>query len=107
MSHGVRTPLNGVLGMAPALTTDPWTQAQKERVTIIRRSGESLLAVLNDLLDLSKIEASALELEATEFDLEHLVRGLVAIYRPAAEKKGLTFEFEAAEPAKGRYIGDS
>jgi signal transduction histidine kinase/CheY-like chemotaxis protein len=107
MSHELRTPLNGVLGMAQALTTDPLTQLQKERVTIIRRSGESLLAVLNDLLDLSKIEASALELEAAEFDLEHLVRGLVAIYRPAAEKKGLSFEFEVAEAAKGRYIGDS
>ena len=107
MSHELRTPLNGVLGMAQALTTDQLTQVQRERVSIIRRSSESLLAVLNDLVDLSKIEASALELELTEFDLEHLVRGVVAAYRPLAEKKRLTFAFAVTEAACGRYLGDS
>jgi two-component system, sensor histidine kinase len=107
MSHELRTPLNGVLGMAQALTTERLTQVQHERVKIIRRSSESLLAVLNDLLDLSKIEASTLELEIAEFDLEHLVRGVVAAYRPLAEKKGLTFAFHVEEAASGRYDGDS
>jgi signal transduction histidine kinase/AmiR/NasT family two-component response regulator len=107
MSHELRTPLNGVLGMAQALTTERLTSAQHERVKIIRRSSESLLAVLNDLLDLSKIEACALELEITEFDLEHLVRGIVAAYRPLAHKKGLSFAFEIDETARGRYLGDS
>ena len=77
MSHELRTPLNGVLGMAQALTGDRLTRVQQERVSIIRRSSESLLSVLNDLLDLSRIEASALELEVVEFDLEDLVRGAV------------------------------
>ncbi len=107
MSHELRTPLNGVLGMTQALTTEKLTAGQHERVRIIRRSSESLLAVLNDLLDLSKIEASALELEIAEFDLEHLVRSVVAAYRPLAEKKGLTFDFEVSEAARGRYDGDS
>jgi two-component system, sensor histidine kinase len=107
MSHELRTPLNGVLGMAQALTTERLTQAQRERVTIIRRSSESLLAVLNDLLDLSKIEACTLELEVAEFDLEHLVRGVVAAYRPLADKKGLSFNFDIDERARGRYDGDS
>jgi signal transduction histidine kinase/ActR/RegA family two-component response regulator len=107
MSHELRTPLNGVLGMAQVLTTEQLTPAQHERVKIIRRSSESLLAVLNDLLDLSKIEACALELEVAEFDLEHLVRGIVAAYQPLADKKGLSFSFEIEEPAKGRYEGDS
>jgi len=107
MSHELRTPLNGVLGMAQALTTERLTQVQHERVKIIRRSSESLLAVLNDLLDLSKIEASTLELEVAEFDLEHLVRGVVAAYQPLAEKKGLTFAFQVEESALGRYDGDS
>lgn len=107
MSHELRTPLNGVLGMAQALTMEQLTQLQQERVKIIRRSSESLLAVLNDLLDLSKIEASALELEIVEFDLEHLVRGVVAAYQPLAEKKGLSFTFEITEAARGRYDGDS
>ncbi len=107
MSHELRTPLNGVLGMAQALTADHLTTTQRERVAIIRRSSESLLAVLNDLVDLSKIEASALELEVGEFDLEHLVRGVVAAYRPLAEKKGLAFDFEVTAAASGRYLGDS
>src|SRR6185503_16586678 len=107
MSHELRTPLNGVLGMAQALTTERLTQVQHERVRIIRRSSESLLAVLNDLLDLSKIEASELELEIAEFDLEHLVRGVVAAYRPLADKKGLAFNFEISEAVRGRYSGDS
>jgi signal transduction histidine kinase/CheY-like chemotaxis protein len=107
MSHELRTPLNGVLGMAQALTTERLTATQQERVRIIRRSSESLLAVLNDLLDLSKIEASALELEVAEFDLEHLVRGVVAAYQPLADKKGLSFAFRIDEAARGRYLGDS
>jgi len=107
MSHELRTPLNGVLGMAQALTNERLTDLQRERVKVIRRSSESLLAVLNDLLDLSKIEACALELEVVEFDLEHLVRGIVAAYRPLADKKGLSFAFEIGESARGRYMGDS
>src|SRR5262249_26296665 len=107
MSHELRTPLNGVLGMAQALTNERLTHTQQERVTIIRRSSESLLAVLNDLLDLSKIETSGLELEIGEFDLAHLVAGVVAAYEPLALKKGLGFAFEIAEGARGAYLGDS
>jgi signal transduction histidine kinase/CheY-like chemotaxis protein len=107
MSHELRTPLNGVLGMAQALTNDRLTDIQRERVKIISRSGESLLAVLNDLLDLSKIEASTLELEIVEFDLEHLVRGVVAAFRGEAHKKGLTFDFTIGDAAVGAYEGDA
>jgi signal transduction histidine kinase/ActR/RegA family two-component response regulator len=107
MSHELRTPLNGVLGMAQALTNDRLTDIQRERVKIISRSGESLLAVLNDLLDLSKIEASTLELEIVEFDLEHLVRGVVAAFRGEAHKKGLTFDFMIEDTAAGAYHGDA
>jgi signal transduction histidine kinase/ActR/RegA family two-component response regulator len=107
MSHELRTPLNGVLGMVQALTTERLTTAQRERVKVIRRSSESLLAVLNDLLDLSKIEASALELELAAFDLEHLVRGVVAAYQPLADKKGVAFNFDIDADACGRYEGDS
>jgi signal transduction histidine kinase/CheY-like chemotaxis protein len=107
MSHELRTPLNGVLGMAQALTSERLSPTQQERVKIIRRSSESLLAVLNDLLDLSKIESSVLELEMVEFDLEHLVRGVAAAYRVQAERKGLTFDFDISSEAAGRYLGDS
>jgi signal transduction histidine kinase/CheY-like chemotaxis protein len=107
MSHELRTPLNGVLGMTQALSSEALTGPQRECVAVIRRSSESLLAVLNDLLDLSKIEAGALELEVAEFELEHLVRGVAAAYRPLAAKKGLRFEFDVTHAAHGRYLGDS
>ena len=107
MSHELRTPLNGVLGMAQALTSDRLTATQHERVSIIRRSSESLLAVLNDLLDLSKIETSSMELETVEFDLEQLVRGVAAAYESQAVKKQLAFVCEVADAARGRYLGDS
>jgi signal transduction histidine kinase/AmiR/NasT family two-component response regulator len=107
MSHELRTPLNGVLGMAQALTSDRLTPTQRERVKIIQRSSENLLAVLNDLLDLSKIETGGLQLEIVEFDLEHMVRGVACAYRPQAKKKGLGFDFEVSEDARGRYLGDS
>ena len=107
MSHELRTPLNGVLGMAQALRNDRLTPVQQQRVNVIRRSGESLLTVLNDLLDLSKVEAGALELEVAEFDLEHLARGVAAAYQPMAEQKGLTFALEIAPAARGAYLGDA
>jgi two-component system, sensor histidine kinase len=107
MSHELRTPLNGVLGMAHALASEDLTRTQRERVSIIRRSSETLLSVLNDLLDLSKIEAGALDLEISRFDLEHLVRGVAAAYQPLAAKKGLSFEFDVDAAACGAYLGDS
>ncbi len=107
MSHELRTPLNGVLGMAQALAHEPITPGQRERVKIIRRSGETLLAVLNDLLDLSKVEAGELELETVEFDLDHLVRGVAAVYHPMADKKGFDFDCQVDPAASGRYLGDS
>jgi signal transduction histidine kinase/CheY-like chemotaxis protein len=107
MSHEIRTPLNGVLGMAQAMTSEELSAVQRERLRIIRRSGESLLSVLNDLLDLSKIEASALELELADFDLEDLVRGVAAAFQPGANKKGVAFDLEIAPASPGRYRGDS
>jgi two-component system, sensor histidine kinase len=106
MSHEIRTPLNGVLGMAQAMTADELNDAQRSRLKVIRRSGETLLAVLDDVLDLSKIEASRLELEIVEFDMGHMVRGVAAAYAPLAERKGVSFELEIDEPATGAYRGD-
>jgi signal transduction histidine kinase/CheY-like chemotaxis protein len=107
MSHELRTPLNGILGMAQVLAAEPLSTEQKDRVKVIRRSGETLLAVVNDLLDLSNVEAGAFSLEMGEFDLEHLVRGIAAAYRPRAEKQGLTFDFEIGAAACGLYRGDA
>ncbi|MBI1197050.1 MAG: response regulator [Phenylobacterium sp.] len=105
MSHEIRTPLNGVLGMAQAMAADGLSAVQRERLTVIHQSGESLLAILNDVLDLSKIEAGRLELESIEFDLGEVARGAHSAFTALANKKGLSFALDV-EPARGRYRGD-
>lgn len=73
-SHEIRTPLNGVLGMAQAMEHDALSRVQRGRVGVIRQSGQALLDILNDILDLAKIEAGKLELESAPFDLEAVTR---------------------------------
>lgn len=105
MSHEIRTPLNGVLGMAQAMLQDDLAPVQRERLNVIRQSGESLLAILNDVLDLSKIEAGKLALDVAAFDLGELVRGAQATFTALANKKGLSFSLDI-ERAAGMYVGD-
>lgn len=106
MSHEIRTPLNGVLGMAQAMAAEALSEPQRERLAVIQGSGEALLAILNDVLDLSKIEAGRLELEPAEFDLAALVLGASSAFTAIAEGKGLDFVIDV-EAARGRYLGDS
>ena len=106
MSHEIRTPLNGVLGMAQAMAVDELSCGQRERLDVIRQSGEMLLAILNDILDLSKIEAGMLELEETDFDLEPLIVSALQTFRPIAQSKGLALSLEVEAEAKGVYRGD-
>ena len=105
MSHEIRTPLNGVLGMAQVMAMDALSEAQRERLQVVRASGEALLAVLNDLLDLSKIEAGKLTLESIDFDLGEVVRGACQTFAAAAEAKSLAFAIDIAA-AEGTYRGD-
>jgi PAS domain S-box-containing protein len=107
ISHEIRTPLNGVLGMAQALQAEELSPPQREKLKVIRRSGEVLLALLNDVLDLSKIEAGKLTLHEVEFDLEHLARGAMATFTALAAEKGVDFELTVGPEAKGVYRGDS
>jgi signal transduction histidine kinase/ActR/RegA family two-component response regulator len=105
MSHEIRTPLNGVLGMAQAMAAEPMTASQQDQLGVIRQSGEALLTILNDILDLSKIEAGKLELEILEFDLDEMVRGAYSAFTAIANKKGLGFSLDV-HAAQGRYRGD-
>jgi PAS domain S-box-containing protein len=105
MSHEIRTPLNGVIGMAQAMAFDELSPVQRDRLDVIRQSGEALLAILNDVLDLSKIDAGKLDLEEIEFDLGELVRGARAAFTPLANKKGVSFALDIDE-AEGAYVGD-
>jgi len=105
MSHEIRTPLNGVLGMAQAMAGDELSERQRDRLSVVHRSGEALLAILNDVLDLSKIEAGKLELEQLEFELMEVARGAYSAFTALANKKGLSFALDI-EGARGRYLGD-
>lgn len=106
MSHEIRTPLNGVLGMAQAMGRGGLSAAQAERLSVIRESGECLLAILNDILDLSKIEAGRLELESADFDLEALLQSAHSTFAALADRKGLAFDLTVSQEARGAWRGD-
>ncbi|MDP1988918.1 ATP-binding protein, partial [Phenylobacterium sp.] len=106
MSHEIRTPLNGVLGMAQVMARDDLALAQRERLDVIRQSGEALTALLNNVLDLSKIEAGQMEVEAIAFDLAALVGSARSAFATLAADKGLELNLELAESACGIFEGD-
>jgi signal transduction histidine kinase/AmiR/NasT family two-component response regulator len=105
MSHEIRTPLNGVLGMADAMAAGPLAPEQRDRLEVVRQCGQALLAQLNDVLDLSKIEAGRLELEEIDFDLAVVVDSAVGAFAALARAKGLGFSVDMAG-ATGAYRGD-
>ncbi len=106
ISHEIRTPLNGVLGMAQAMQRDALSPVQRDRVHVIEESGQSLLHILNDILDLSKIEARQIALEQIEFSLTDVVRNAFSSFSSLAEAKGVALTQVVGAEAAGRYIGD-
>jgi signal transduction histidine kinase/ActR/RegA family two-component response regulator len=107
MSHEIRTPLNGVLGMAQVMALTPLDKAQAEQLDVIRSSGAALLSVLNDLLDLSKIEAGLMELEDAPFDLADVAQGAYATFTSIANASGVEFSMSIDDEARGMWRGDS
>ena len=106
MSHEIRTPMNAVLGLAQVLEREPLAPAQRDMVGRIRGAGASLLAILNDVLDLSKIEAGQLRIEPRPFDLPVLLANLDSLMGQAARAKGLALRIEPPALPPGQLRGD-
>ena len=106
MSHEIRTPLNGVLAMAQLMEQDPLPAAQHERLSVLSQSSQALLTIVNDVLDLSKIEAGKLELDIRPFDAAALTHALEALYAPIANEKGLGLQVELSPGVAGVWRGD-
>ncbi len=106
MSHEVRTPMNGILGMAQLALDEAESPSLQERLKIITSSGEALLAILNDILDFSRMDRGAIVAEIIEFDLTELVGDVVALMRVTALQRGLETELKIAQEVPHRVAGD-
>jgi PAS domain S-box-containing protein len=106
MSHEIRTPMNGVIGMTSLLRDTPLTETQSEYVRTIEASGESLLAILNDILDYSKIEAGRIELEVAAFDLRQCVEDALDLFAGRALEKKIELVYIMGPAVPGHVAGD-
>ena len=106
MSHEIRTPMNAVMGIADLLAKTSLTPEQDKYVQIFRRSGENLLNLINDILDLSKVEASQLDLERTGFSLSDHLEKVIEMVAPKAQEKGLALVCEIATGVSNDLVGD-
>ena len=107
MSHELRTPLNGILGYAQILKREKsLSDHHKSGVDVIQRSGEHLLTLINDILDLSKIEARKLELQPTAFHLPSFLQNIADIIRVRGEEAGLSFKYEPIMRLPNGVLGD-
>ncbi len=106
MSHEIRTPMNAIMGIADLLAKTPLSAEQEKFVAIIRRAGDNLLNLINDILDLSKVEASQLELEKTEFSLTDLLEKVMEVVAVRGQEKGLSMTCDVAPDVTEHLVGD-
>lgn len=106
MSHELRTPLNGILGFSELIRADATDEAVREQADIIHQSGQHLLMLVNDLLDIAKIEAGQMTLESIEVDLQKFLRESASLHAGTAEQKGLEFRVEFDTVLPQVILGD-
>ena len=106
MSHEVRTPMNGILGMSELLMQTPLNDKQRRYVQTLQKSGQTLIQIINDILDISKIEAGKLKLEQIAFDLRQLVTEAQELFSGQAGSKGLRLTTILSEAVGHEYVGD-
>lgn len=106
VSHEIRTPLHGIMGMADLLMREPLTGTQRDYAVTLRQSAQGLRAVINDILDFSKLEAGKLKLEHIPYSPEHILQGVVDLFRPRMLEKSLELELEISPALKTLLVGD-
>ncbi|VWB13106.1 hybrid two-component system kinase-response regulator protein [Burkholderia lata] len=106
MSHEIRTPLNAILGNLELIGREPLADTQRERLHTVEGASSVLLDLINDILDLSKIEAGQMTIEAIPFDLAETIRQTGAMFEPLATAKGLQFDVFVDDALPARYLGD-
>ncbi len=106
MSHEIRSPMNAIVGMADLLSETPLSEEQVEYVAIFRRAGNNLLNLINDILDLSKVESGQLELQEADFDLSEVLTKVIDIVGPRAHQKGLELLVDMGAELEDALIGD-
>ena len=106
MSHEIRTPMTGILGMTELLEKTPLNNTQEEYVEGLKESSVTLHSLINDILDLSKIEAGKYQLDHSAFNLQRIVKGVLNIFKPQANKKGISLTYEIDPDVPEMVMGD-